>query len=168
MSSIKAHVVVGALPFISHTTPMRTIAQHLVALGYQVTFIAAGPFRSSIEAIGATCFVPPEWEDFEESSLRKTAAKIPSSTGPIPGINFMASRFFINAIPLQFEAVQKILASSLAEDPSRPVVVLPEASFLVSLPIQLDAPGLRPKGVISIGNIPILDVNPDTDRKSVV
>ncbi|KAE9367955.1 glycosyltransferase family 1 protein [Stipitochalara longipes BDJ] len=165
MTSIKAHVVIGALPFVSHLTPMRTIAQHLVALGYQVTFITAGSFRPNIEAIGATCFVPPEWHDFDESDMRKTASKIPS-TGPVPGVNFMASRWFMNAIPLQFKAVQDILASSLAENPTKPVIVLPESSFLVSLPIMLDAPGLRPKGVISIGNIPILDVNPDTPPPS--
>jgi UDP:flavonoid glycosyltransferase YjiC (YdhE family) len=154
---MKAHVVIGALPFISHLTPMKTIAQHLLALGYQVTFITAGKFRPSIEAIGATCFVPPDWKDFEESSIARSASKLPS-TGPIPGVNLMASRWFMNAIPLQFNAVQEILALSKAENPSRPVVLLPESSFLVSLPILLDAPGLRPKGVISVGNIPILDV----------
>jgi UDP:flavonoid glycosyltransferase YjiC (YdhE family) len=165
MDSMKAHVVMGALPFVGHFTPMRTIAQHLVALGYQVTFITAGLFRQSIEGIGATCFVPAEWEDFEESSMSKSAQKIPS-TGLVPGVNFMATRWFMNAIPLQFKAVQEILASSLAENPSRPVVLLPESSFLVSLPILLDAPGFRPKGVISVGNIPILDVNPDTPPPS--
>jgi UDP:flavonoid glycosyltransferase YjiC (YdhE family) len=158
---IKAHVVVGATPFVSHVTPMRTVAQHLVSLGYQVTFITSGPFRPSIEAIGATCFVPPVWEDFEEAALAKLASKI-ALTGPVPGANFMASRWFMNAIPHQFKAVQEILASSLAENPGRSVVVLPESSFLVSLPILLGAPGLRPKGVISVGNIPILDINPHT------
>jgi UDP:flavonoid glycosyltransferase YjiC (YdhE family) len=156
---MKAHVVIGALPFVSHLTPMKTIAQHLVALGYQVTFITAGKFRPSIEAIGATCFVPPDWKGFEESPLARSASKIPSSS-PVPGVNLMASRWFMNAIPLQFNAVQEILALSKTENPSRPVVLLPEASFLVSLPILLEAPGLRPKGVISVGNIPILDVRP--------
>jgi UDP:flavonoid glycosyltransferase YjiC (YdhE family) len=158
-------VVIGALPVVSHFTPMRTIAQHLVALGYQVTFITAGRFRQSIEDVGATCFVPPEWKDFDESKMARSASKIPE-TGSVPGANFMASRWFMNSIPLQFKALQEILASSLAKNPSRPVVLLPESSFLVSLPIILDAPGLRPKGVISIGNIPILDVNPDTPPPS--
>jgi UDP:flavonoid glycosyltransferase YjiC (YdhE family) len=139
---------------------MRTIAQHLLALGYQVTLITSSCFRPSIEAMGAACFVPPEWEDFDESSLSKSSPILPS-TGPVPGINLVASRWFIKAIPLQFSAVQEILMASHAENPSRPVVLLPESSFLVSLPILLDAPGRRPKGVISVGNIPILDVSPD-------
>ncbi len=162
---MKAHVVIGALPFVSHFTPMRTIAQHLVALGYQVTLITSSCFRPSIEAIGATCFVPSEWKDFDESSLSKSSPMLPS-TGPVPGINLVASKWFINAILLQFNAVQEILESSHAENPSRPVVLLPESSFLVSLPILLGAPGRRPKGVISVGNIPILEVNPDTPPPS--
>jgi UDP:flavonoid glycosyltransferase YjiC (YdhE family) len=163
--AMKAHVVIGALPFVSHFTPMRTIAQHLVALGYQVTLITSSCFRPSIEAIGATCFVPSEWKDFDESSLSPSSS-IPASTGPVPRINLVASLWFINAIPLQFNAVQEILKSSHAENPSRPVVLLPESSFLVSLPILLGAPGWRPKGVISVGNIPILDVSADTPPPS--
>lgn len=159
---MKAHVVVGALPFISHLTPMRTIAQHLVALGYQVTVITGGALRHSIEDIGATCFVPAAWKDFEESSLAAKAPTFPALIGPVPGVNFMASRFFMNAIPIEFDAVQEVLASSQAENPSKPVILLPESSFLVSLPILLDAPGLRPKGVISVGNIPILTISVDT------
>lgn len=163
--AMKAHVVIGALPFVSHFTPMRTIAQHLVALGYQVTLITSSCFRPSIEAIGATCFVPAEWKDFDESSLSKSSPRLPSS-GSVPGINLVASKWFINAIPLQFKAVQEILESSHAENPSRPVVLLPEASFLVSLPTLLGAPGRRAKGVISVGNIPILEVGPDTPPPS--
>jgi hypothetical protein len=101
-SSMKAHVVVAALPFISHLTPMRTIAQHLVALGYQVTVITGGALRHSIEDIGATCFVPAAWKDFEESSLAAKAPTFPALIGPVPGVNFMASRFFMNAIPIEF------------------------------------------------------------------
>ncbi|PMD40863.1 glycosyltransferase family 1 protein [Hyaloscypha variabilis F] len=170
MTSIKAHVVIGALPFESHLTPMRTIAQHLVPLGYQVTFITAGNFRQSIGAIGATCFVPAGWYDVSENGVHikivEGASKMPPSTGPVPAVNIMASRWFADAIPLQFEAIQEILASSLAENPSRPVVLLLESSFLASLPFVLNAPGLRPKGVISVGNVPILDINPDTPPPS--
>ncbi len=163
-SLMKAHVIVGAMPFISHLTPMRTIAQHLVARGYQVTLITGGAFRKSVEDTGATCFVPAAWEDFEESSLAAAAQQFIStaSTGPMPLANFMASYWFMNAIPLEFNAVQEILASSKAKNPSKPVILLPESSFLVMLPILLGAPGLRPKGVISVGNMPILTVNKDT------
>jgi hypothetical protein len=144
-SQIKAHVIVGALPFISHLTPMRTIAQHLVALGYQVTVIVGGALRHSVEDIGATCFVPAALKDFEESSL---AAKVPTYLGligPVPGVNFMASRFFTNAIPIEFDVVQEVLASSQAENPSKPVILLPESSLLAFLSILLGALGLRLK-----------------------
>ncbi len=144
---------------------MRTIAQHLVTLGYRVTFITSSCFRSSIEAIGATCYVPSEWKDFNESSLSESSP-ILLLTGPVLGINLVASRWFINAVPIQFNAVQGILESSHAENPSRPIVLLPESSFLVSLPILLDAPGLRPEGVISIGNSSILEISPDTPPPS--
>lgn len=164
-SPLKAHVVVGALPFISHFTPMKTLAQHLVALGYQVTFIGGGTFRKAIEDIGATPSVPAGWENFTEESMTaavQESQKPRPGGGPVPPVNIVASTWFQAQIPTQFEAVQEILKLSQAENPSRPVILLPETSFLVSLPFLLGAPGLQPKGVISVGNIPILTISKDT------
>lgn len=65
------------MPFVSHFTPMKTIAQHLVALGYQVTFITSSVFRERIEQIGAAFVEPSGWEIFNDDSLAAIQSDAP-------------------------------------------------------------------------------------------
>ena len=156
MTSTKAHVVVGALPFISHFTPMQTIARGLVIRGYQVTFITGGCFRRQIEQLGARCVIPPGWEELDDNWPQNSIAERISRT-PIENANTNAIEFFIRPIPVEFDAIQLVLASGAMENPAQPVVVVSEASFSGGLPLRLGAPGLQPKGLVSVGINPILD-----------
>ena len=161
MTSTKAHVIVGAIPVVSHVTPLQTIARNLVVQGYQVTFITGGPFRKQIEQIGARSHVPPGWEDFDDSWPAKLIAK--RAPGDfVYSANLNAIEFFIRPILAEFEAIQQILRSSAEECPNKPVVILSEINFSGGLPLRLGAPGLQPKGLISVGINPILGISIDT------
>lgn len=159
-ANVKAHVVVCSMPFVSHFTPMRTIARHLVGLGYQVTFITSSKFGDKISEIGAAFVEPSGWADFHDDTLGKKSEGAPID--PYARANWNVTKFFIKTIPAQFEAVQSVITSSLANNPSKPIIILPESSFHGALPILLGAPGYRPKGIIHVGIFPILSLSIDT------
>ena len=69
--------------------------------------------------------------------------------------------FSIKQIPTQFEAIQRVLTFSAAEFPNKPVVILAEISFSGGLPLRLGAPGLQPKGLISVGISPFPGISID-------
>jgi UDP:flavonoid glycosyltransferase YjiC (YdhE family) len=160
-STTKAHVVVCALPFVSHFIPMQTISRNLLARGYQVTFITGEGFREQIEQTGAKCVVPSGWATFNDEYAQNFASQ-QSSLSFLEKENLNTSELFIKPIPAQFEAIQVILASSVVEDPIKPVVLLTESSFLGGLPFRLGAPGPQPHGVVTVGILPILAVSIDT------
>jgi UDP:flavonoid glycosyltransferase YjiC (YdhE family) len=161
MAATRAHVVVCAMPFISHFIPMERISRSLLCRGYQVTFITGEDFRQQIEQSGAKCVVPSEWEDFNDEAAQKfTAQHLSKSFMEQENLNTI--EFFIKFMPAQFEAIQSILASSVATESPIPVVVLPESSFLGALPFGLDATGLHPRGVVTVGILPVLAISLDT------
>jgi UDP:flavonoid glycosyltransferase YjiC (YdhE family) len=165
MSSIKAHVVVGSMPFVSHFTPMQKIARNLVVRGYSVTFITGECFRGQVEQFGARCIVPASWEEMNDDWPQGIVARrAPGSF--IDNANANAIEFFIRPMLAEFEAIQRVLTSSVAEQPDKPVVILTETNFSGALPLRLGAPGLQPKGIISVGINPILAVSIDTGPAS--
>ena len=161
MTSIKAHVVVGAIPFVSHFTPMQTIARNLLTRGYSLTFVTGEVFREQVEQTGARCVVPLGWEDLDDEWAKKSVAQRASKPF-IENANINAMEFFIRPISTEFDAIQRVLASSIVEHPTRPVVVLVESGFCGGLPLRLGAPGLQPKGVVTVGINPILALSIDT------
>jgi UDP:flavonoid glycosyltransferase YjiC (YdhE family) len=67
---IKPLVLVCSTPVSGHFIPMRTIAKHLVARGYDVCFVSGSGYRQQIEAIGAS-FIPVEgYGDFHDLRAR--------------------------------------------------------------------------------------------------
>lgn len=161
MTSSKAHLVVCSMPFVSHFTPMQTIARNLVVRGYQVTFITGECFRGQIEQFGAKLFVPFGWECMNDDWAQEILARRAPGAF-IENSNANAIEFFIRPILAEFDAIQHVLASYVAEEPAKPVVILSESSFSGAIPLQLNAPGLQPKGLISVGITPILAVSIDT------
>lgn len=105
--------------------------------------------------------MPPSWEHMNDDWPQGIIARRAPGTF-IDNANANAIDFFIGPILAEFEAIQRALASSIAEQPAKPVVILSEASFLGALPLRLGAPGLQPKGVVSVGITPILAVSIDT------
>lgn len=164
MDTTKAHVVVCAMPFISHVTPMKTIAQHLLALNYQVTFITSSFFRSIIERTGAAFVEPSGWEDFHDDNTEELLKGAPNEV--VARANWTVTEFFVKTIPAQREAIEKVVDTSQATNPNRPVILLPESSFAGGLPGLLGAPGLNTKGVLAVGIFPILAISIDTAPSS--
>ncbi|CZR67184.1 related to N-glycosyltransferase [Phialocephala subalpina] len=159
-ATMTAHVIVCSMPFVSHFTPMLTISRHLVDLGYQVTFITSSKFCDKIQNIGAAFAEPSGWGDFHDDTLASKSQGAP--TDPYARANWNVTTFFIKTIPAQIEAIQSVITFSLASDPSKPIVVLPESSFHGALPILLEAPGQRPNGIAHVGIFPILALSIDT------
>ncbi|KAF8859006.1 UDP-Glycosyltransferase/glycogen phosphorylase [Acephala macrosclerotiorum] len=131
-ATVKAHVVVCSRPFVSHFTPMRTIAQHLVDLAYQVTFITSSHIHSKVE----------------ESELHSW--------------NHQDGKTSTTALSLRTLNLKPSNQSSLQTLPTTPQTHHHPPEFHGALPILLGAPGYRPNGVMQVGIFPILSLGVDT------
>lgn len=141
---------------------MQNISRSLLARGYQVTFVTGETFREQIERTGAKCVVPSGWIAFNDQYAQDFTSQQPRTLSFLEKENLHTIELFIKPILAQFEALQDVMALSFVEDPAKPVVLLPESSFLGGLPFKLGAPGHRPKGVVTVGILPILAVSIDT------
>ncbi len=76
-----ARVLLSAMPFTGHVTPLLAVAAALVARGHDVRFYTGGAFRSKIDATGAR-FVP--WQqasDFDENDIAATFPRLVGKKG---------------------------------------------------------------------------------------
>jgi len=164
-TSNKASVIIGTVPAVSHITPILTIARYLVAGGYEVTFISTDPFRGCLEEIGAKYMPIAGWDEYEdEAILEWLAPKGATLASEDKDARMAVAEFYLSLIPAAYESIQKAMAANNAECPGRPVILLFEPLFYGALPGLLGAPGLQPRGVISVGIMPLcyhsIDIGP--------
>ncbi|KAI9732059.1 MAG: hypothetical protein M1818_007654 [Claussenomyces sp. TS43310] len=156
MAATKPFVLICVTPLYGHVMPIRNIAANLVARGYEVTFLSASSRQQLIEEAGAT-FCPLEGTaDYTEADAPRLWAereKLP------PGPEQLAWDFkevFIGPVADQYRSVQRGLESLKAKDPERAIIVIAESMFLGTIPLKLQAPGLKPTAVIGLGIIPLI------------
>ncbi|KAF9055330.1 putative UDP-glucuronosyltransferase 2A3 [Hymenopellis radicata] len=147
----KPFVLLTSMPAMGHYAPMRAIANGLIQRGYEVTILTGPRYRESAEEMGAT-FVALGGHlndlDFNHPKLL-----------PKPGPEMFAevvTEVFVKALPDQHEGMQHILRSLRDKDPSRPIVLVNECSFLGPLATTFGAPGLRPDATIVVGILPMM------------
>lgn len=76
-----ARILLSALPFTGHVTPLLAVTEALVARGHAVRFYTGSAFRERVEAAGAT-LVP--WRiapDFDENDLAATFPRLVGKKG---------------------------------------------------------------------------------------
>lgn len=141
-------------PVYGHLFPVRAIAKHFIARGYDITFVSGTHYQKEFEEIGCT-YVPLEgYADWWEGELNE---RWPGRT-KLAGPEQLASDFencFVKTIPGQYEALQRTMKLIRDKHPHRPVIQISEGLFLGSLPTTHGARGLRPTGSMGIGVIPM-------------
>jgi UDP:flavonoid glycosyltransferase YjiC (YdhE family) len=140
-----ARVVIAASPWHGHVPTLLAVAADLVQRGNQVTFLSGTLFQQRIEATGAT-FAPLTGEaDQDGDALLATPERL--ALRDLSRFAWDMSNIFIAPIRAQHEDLQRLLAQAGDE----PVIVVSEPTFMGVTPLQLGAPGLRPKAFVGIG-----------------
>ena len=140
-------VVMAAIPFPGHVNPLRPIAAHLVAKGYDVTFVTGTNLRDAVLSTGAAFHPLKGHADYDGPNVYQS---FPQLTSVAPGVEQIAvylTEVLAKPMREQHEAIQEVLA----QQPDTPTVVLHEMYFNGLWPIQLGAPGCRPARVIGLG-----------------
>jgi len=153
----KPHLLICATPVYGHIMPLRAIAQQLIKLNYEVTFLTGSDYESVISSISAT-FVPLKGEaDITEDKLKVMMREIINAKQP-PPLDVIMREAFIERIPAQWEGVQRALKSiQERKGDQEKIVVLIEGAFRGALPGMLGAsyPGHRVDGWIGVGIVPM-------------
>jgi len=76
-----ARFLLTAMPFTGHVTPLRAIAQALVARGHDVRFYTGAAFRAGVEASGAALVPWHHAPDFDENDLQATFPRLEGRKG---------------------------------------------------------------------------------------
>ncbi len=147
----KPFVLITSMPAMGHYAPMRAIANGLIQRGYEVTILTGPRYRESAEEMGAT-FVALGGH---LNDLDFNHPKVLPKLGPEMFADAITEAF-VKAIPDQHEGMQHILRSLHDKDPSRPIVLVNECSFLGPLATTFGARGLRPDAIIAIGIVPLV------------
>jgi UDP:flavonoid glycosyltransferase YjiC (YdhE family) len=143
-----ARIIVTSSPWHGHVNPLRVVAADLVRRGHQVTFLTGKPFEESIESTGAV-FAPLTGQgDIDPEALLAVPERRALPSG-LPRFVWDMSNIFVAPIAAQHADLQRLLVTAGDE----PVIVLSEPSFMGVAPLQLGAPGLRPKAFIGIGTL---------------
>jgi UDP:flavonoid glycosyltransferase YjiC (YdhE family) len=141
-----ARIIVTSSPWHGHINPLRIVAADLVGRGHQVTFLSGKPFKKSIETTGAA-FAPLTAEgDIDPEALLAVPERLALPSG-LPRFVWDMSNVFVAPIAAQHADLQRLLVAA-GDDP---VIVLSEPSFMGVTPLQLGAPGPRPKAFVGIG-----------------
>jgi UDP:flavonoid glycosyltransferase YjiC (YdhE family) len=97
--------LVTAMPFTGHVTPLRAVAQQLVARGHDVRFYTGGAFREGVEASGAVLVPWREAPDFDENDLRATFPRLEGRKG-LRQVFLNLEDVMINTAPAQVADLQ--------------------------------------------------------------
>jgi len=125
---------------------MQSIAAHAVHSGYGVTFLTGEQFRPAVEETGAN-FVSltgkANWDTNRSQEFFPERRDLPAG---FPRLEYDMKHIFIDTIPDQYSSIATILKEANEES-----IVIQDAWFFGTWPIQLGAPGPRPKAIISVG-----------------
>ncbi|KAF9001646.1 glycosyltransferase family 1 protein [Hymenopellis radicata] len=131
----KPFVLITSMPAMGHYAPMRAIANGLIQRGYEVTILTGPRYRESAEEMGA--------------------ALMELKPGP-EMLAYSITEVFVKAIPDQHVGIQQIFGSLRDKDPSRPIVLVNENTFLGGFATIFGARGLHPDATITIGINPLI------------
>lgn len=147
-------ILACANPLAGHVGPVLSVVKPLMARGYKVIFVTGPSYREKVVSAGAD-FVPIEGRgDFFDDTLEKVAPLLKKIPEGVEQTGYSYDEIFTKAIPDQFAAVQKALR--LLSSTHLPVVLVAETMFLGGHPAYLGAPGLKPAGYITLGNLPVM------------
>ncbi|MDT7583346.1 MAG: hypothetical protein QOE32_896 [Pseudonocardiales bacterium] len=140
------HIIIASTPAYGHFSPMQSIAAHAVDSGYGVTFLTGDQFRPAVEETGAN-FVSltgkANWDTNRSKEFFPERCDLP---GGFPQLEYDMKHIFIDTIPDQYSSIARILDETNEES-----IIIQDAWFFGTWPIQLGAPGPRPKAIISVG-----------------
>lgn len=158
---LKPRILICVTPIYGHYSPIALVAKGLITNGYEVTFVTSKVYAARIKAMGASLVPLSGYSDFTEVDVDRLWPSRYDKAYGMEQFAYDTTHLFINPIPSQYETYQKALRMLTALD-DRPVVVLNESDFFGQVPGLLGAPGLRPKGVIGLGIIPLALSSKDT------
>lgn len=148
-------VIIGATDAQGHTSPMLFIAAELVRRGHQVTFIAGTQFKAAVEKTGAT------FAGFSGAAEIDQALLVSPERLALQGleqVKYDLKHLVIDTIADQYATLQKVLAQC-GDDQA---VVLTESGFFGVAPALHGAPGIRAKGYVVVGTVPLMLSSIDT------
>ncbi|KAH7017924.1 putative UDP-glucuronosyltransferase 2A3 [Macrophomina phaseolina] len=149
-------LLLTALPYVGHVTPMRTIAASLVQSGYSVYMLTGAVFKENVEATGATFLPLPAAADIDDPQLAAARLGIQWKDNVL---DQMAEYFEKGTIGTHMDPQVDGLHSAIdhirAVAPGRKLVALTDVWFFGSVVIMAGAPGPRPDAWIGIGLVPI-------------
>ncbi|MDL5353088.1 glycosyltransferase [Microbacterium sp. zg-YB36] len=76
-----ARIMLTAMPFTGHVTPMLAVAEQLLARGHDVRFYTGSAFRDAIGAVGARAVPWTEAPDFDEHDMAATFPRLVGKKG---------------------------------------------------------------------------------------
>jgi MGT family glycosyltransferase len=145
---MKKNILICATPAPGHVNPMVSVASHLKELGHHIIFTTGSLFRDRIEALDIS-FVP--LTGVANYDYRQMDVAFPERQAIQPGLEQIIYDFkhiFGDAIPLQHDGIQQIMATSHID------LILTDVMFLGVLPLLLKSQELRPP-IIGCGVIPM-------------
>lgn len=148
-------VIIGATDAQGHTSPMLFIAAELVRRGHQVTFITGTQFKAAVEKTGAT------FAGFSGPAEIDKALLVSPERLALQGleqVKYDLKHLVIDTIADQYATLQRVLAQ-YGDDQA---VVLTESGFYGVAPALHGAPGVRAKGYIVVGTVPLMLSSIDT------
>jgi MGT family glycosyltransferase len=96
-----ARILVSAMPFTGHVTPLVAVAEQLVARGHDVRFYTGSAFRARVEASGAALVPWRAAPDFDENDLPATFPRLTGKKG-LAQLLVNMEDLFIDTAPRQF------------------------------------------------------------------
>ncbi|MFC4807917.1 glycosyltransferase [Paenibacillus sp. GCM10023250] len=141
-------VIMPITPVYGHVAPMLSIAKDLIRRGHEVTILTGSIFKEAVEKTGAA-FVSftgaADWKPEDLLDPERLAFEGPAQ------VNYDLQRYFVSAIPNQYAALQQEL-EKYGDDQA--IVMAESFGFAIS-PALHGAPGVRAKGHIVVGVIPL-------------
>ena len=124
--------------------------------------MSSSHYRSAFEEVGCSYVAIQGYGDYWDGDRDAKFSERASIPPGIEQVSWTIEHSFIRVIPDQFAAVQKAIKMFKEQYPGRPVILLNESTFLGSLPIMKNAPGVKPDGIIGIGINPVSLTSVDT------
>src|ERR1700722_20466906 len=126
------NILMAATPLAGHVNPMLIVAEHLVGLGHQISFLTSENFRSQVEDAGAAFHCLPGIANYDYRKIEEAVPELLTIRDPIDQMNTYVHRLFADRIADQYQGIRKVLAEGAID------IILPEIAFFGVLPLLLE------------------------------
>ncbi|EKG11414.1 UDP-glucuronosyl/UDP-glucosyltransferase [Macrophomina phaseolina MS6] len=149
-------LLLTALPYAGHVTPVRAVAAALVQSGHTVYMLSGTAFRDSIAATGARFMPLPASIDVDDP--QQEAAQLGFQWQP--DVLDQVAQYFERLIvgkhmDPQVDALHSAIRHIRAAHPHHPLIALTDVWFFGSVAVMAHAPGPRPDAWIGLGLVPV-------------